>query len=583
MLQDYECLTAGSAEEALSLLQTEPIGLVISDIHMRGMSGLELIPRVLAASPDTVVMMMSGAQTIDSAIEAMRVGAFDYVRKPLDCEHVRAAVRRALDHRSLLLAKRRYENRLEELVRQRTAELEHLACYDSVTDLPNRVLCEDRLTLALSMAQRGNWMVGVLAISIDQLDAVKDAFGHSLADEVFREVAGRLAGSLREGDTAGRFEGNEFVVVLTQIEQADEAAVAVSAIRESLAAHVTLNGNDVSLTASIGVSLYPGDGQSPDILFRNAHSALCRARDLKENSYQFYAPGMHAAMLRRLSLENKLRRSVERGNFEVYYQPQIDMDTRRIVGAEALVRWRDVDGESIPQSDFIKVAEDSGLIVPVGEWALRTACRQISTWRTGGLGRLRVAVNLSARHFQEKDLAGTISRILRETGAQADTLELELTESFVMQDLQSSAGVLRELKGMGIQIAVDDFGTGYSSLSYLKKLPVDRLKIDRSFVHDIASDADSAALVMTIITLAHNLRLGAIAEGVETPEQLKYLDLFRCDQWQGYLCSAPVPADQFEQLLRSRVSRGCLTILGISAGNHSLTDARGYPGSETRC
>ena len=550
LLRDnHECLTAGSAEEALILLKNHNVDLVISDIHMRGMNGLELVSRSLTASPRTVVMVMSGEETIDNAIQAMRAGAFDYIRKPLDLDLVKAAIRRALDHRALLLSKIRYDNHLEELVRQRTAELEHLTCYDPVTKLANRVLCQERLALALSFAQRSSSMAGVLAISIDQLDTVRDAFGGALADEALREVAVRLANCLGEGDTVGRLEGNEFAVLLTQIEQADEVALGVKRIRAALDGPVTLDGHDVCLTATIGISVYPGDGQTSDILFRNAHSALCRARGLRENSYQFYAPDMNAAMRRRLLLESKLRRAMERGSFELYYQPQVEVNTQCIVGAEALLRWSGPDGESVSQQDFIRVAEDSGMIVPIGEWVLRTACTQISSWQKQGFGPLLVSVNLSARQFQQRDLISTISRILEETGAQADGLECELTESCVMQDLQSSAGVLDELRRMGIRVAIDDFGTGYSSLNYLKKLPIDRLKIDRSFIQDLSTDPDSAALIMTIINVAHNLRLGVIAEGVETGEQLRILELFGCDQWQGYLCSKPVPANQFERLL----------------------------------
>lgn len=550
MLRDeYDCLTAGSAEEALTLLEARNIDLLISDIRMRGMNGLDLIPRSLAASPNTVVMMMSGDQTIDSAIGAMRAGAFDYIRKPLAFEHVQAAVRRALDHGALVLAKAHYENHLEELVRQRTAELEHLTCYDPVTGLPNRVLCKDRLTLALSAAQHGNHPVGVLSISIDQLDAVKDALGHSLADEAVRVVAQRLAGDLRDGDTAARFEGNEFAIILTRIEKVDEAVIAVSRVRKALEAPLAVDGQDLSVTLSIGIALYPGDGQTPDILFRNAHSARCRARELHENGYQFYAPDMNATMRRRLSLESEIRRSTERGDFELYYQPQTDVNTGRIVGAEALVRWAGPAGEFVSQQDFIRVAEESGLIVPIGEWVFRAACQQAASWRKRGFHGLSLAVNLSARQFRQQDLASLICRILQETEVAANDLELELTESCVMYDMQSSAAVLGELKKLGIRIALDDFGTGYSSLSYLKRLPVDRLKIDRSFVRDLTTDPDSATLVMTIINLAHNLRLGVIAEGVETAEQLKFLHLFRCDQWQGFLCSRPVAAEQFEQLL----------------------------------
>jgi diguanylate cyclase (GGDEF)-like protein len=547
--EEHDCLTAGSAEEALTLLPDGNVDLLISDIRMNGVSGLELIPRALAASPDTVVIMMSGEETIDNAIGAMRAGAFDYIRKPFDYDHVQAAVRRALDHGALAIAKAHYENHLEELVRQRTTELEHLTFYDSVTGLPNQVLCGDRLAVAIRNAQRGGHRAGVFSISMDQLDTLKDALGHSLADEAFREVARRLSAGLRESDTIGRFEGNEFVVILSAVEKTEDIVDAVHRIRAVFQTPFTLEGLELAVSASIGISLYPDDGLTPAILFRSAHSAMGLAREADENGYRFYAPEMNGAMRRRLSIENSLRRAIARQEFELHYQPQMDMVSGRIVGAEALVRWRGTEGSSVSQEEFIHAAEDSGLIVPVGEWVFRTACEQMTAWRSQGFAGFRLAVNLSARQFRQKDLCATICRTLQETGARPEEFELEMTESCILHDFQSSEAVLRRLKTFGIGIALDDFGTGYSSLSYLKRLPVDRLKIDRSFIRDITLDPDSAALVMTIINLAHNLRLGVIAEGVETAEQLRLLHLLRCDQWQGYLRSNPVPAEQFERLL----------------------------------
>lgn len=548
--KNYECTEAGSAEEALAILRGGKFALVMSDIKMGDMSGLELIPHALESAPDTVVMMMSGGQTIDSAIEAMRLGAFDYIRKPFDIKHVEATVRRALAHHSLLEAKRLHEHHLEELVRQRTAELNRLAYYDALTDLPNRILFEDRLTQALALVQPDQRTVGVLLLSLDRFKKINDTLGYAEGHRLLREVAARLTNCVRDGATVARFEGAEFALLSAQIGRTEGVLELISRINAALRMPFTLGAQELFVTLSIGISLHPNDGKDAPTLLKNAGAALYRAKEQGGSNYQFYTADMNARALKRLALENSLRRALERLEFEVYYQPRVDVGTGRIVGAEALVRWRHPELGLISPAEFIPLAEDTGLIVLIGEWVLRVACARCTAWRDAGLAPMSVAVNLSARQFQQPYLSAMVIGILQETGLGPHQLELELTESSIMQNAESAVRALGELKKAGVKIAIDDFGTGYSSLGYLKRLPIDMLKVDKSFVRDMTTDPDDATLVTAIIKLAHNLRLKVVAEGVETEEQLRFLRRLGCDEWQGYLCSEPLPAEAFEELLR---------------------------------
>jgi diguanylate cyclase (GGDEF)-like protein len=547
----YRCTAAGSAEEALSLLHGEEFDLLISDINLGGMSGLEMIPQALASAPDTVMVVVSGQQTIESAIEALRVGAFDYIRKPFDLQHVESAVRRALDYHSSLEAKRRHENQLEELVRQRTDELNRLAYYDVLTDLPNRILFEDRLTQALARAQHDRQTLGMMFLSLDRFRKVIDTLGHAQGYRLLQQIAGRLAGCVPDGATVARFEGDEFAL-LALTGGTEYPVEVIYRINEAMKLPFALDDHELFVTVSIGISLYPDDGEDAPTLLKNAGAALHRAKEQGGNNYQFYTADLNAKALKRLTLENDLRRALERNEFEVYYQPLIDINTGAVVGMEALVRWQHAELGFLPPAEFIPLAEDTGLIVPLGEWVLRAACAQCSAWHADGLAPLTVAVNLSAHQFQQQNLSELVVRALRETGLSPQSLELELTESSIMKNAESAVKTLGELKEMGVSIAVDDFGTGYSSLGYLKRLPIDKLKIDQTFVRDVTTDPDDAALVMAIIALAHNLRLKVLAEGVESEEQLRLLHLLRCDEWQGYLYSKPLPAEALKQLLIDR-------------------------------
>jgi diguanylate cyclase (GGDEF)-like protein len=545
---DHECVVVGSFEKALAVLQSVSFELVLSDINLGASSGLNLVPRILEQTPETVVIMISGQAAIESAIEAMRVGAFDYITKPLDVRHVRAAVRRALNHHKLLTEKRQYENHLEELVQQRTAEIEHLAYHDRLTDLPNRFLFADRCAQAIATAQHDKHLLGVLLVSLDRLKKVTDTLGHAAGDIVLSEAAGRLRRCIGESDTVARFDGDEFALLLTHLNQTGDATEASMAIIEAFKPPFRLGEQDVYMTASIGISLFPSNGEDSATILKNAGAALYRARKSGTN-YQFYAADMNAMAIKRLALETSLRRAVENDEFITYYQPVLNLATDEIVGVEALVRWRHPEFGILPPAKFIGLAEETGLILGIGESVMRTACAQVRAWQERGFGRLRASVNVSARHFKQKGFLDRVVQILTETRLDPSCLELELTETSIMENTEFAANLLAEIRQLGVKVALDDFGTGYSSLSYLKRLPIDTVKLDQSFVKGATTDPDDAALVMAIVTLAHNLRLRVIAEGIETAEQLAFLRLLRCDEGQGYLFGKPAPADAFESVL----------------------------------
>ena len=547
----YDCSDAGSAEEALTALSKQTFDLVISDIDMGGMSGLELVPRVHALSPDTVVVMLSGNQDLEFAIRALRAGAFDYITKPIDLRHVEASVERALQHSELLKEKRRYKEQIEELLQQRTAQVDWLAYYDTVTQLPNRALFEDRLTQAVAVAKASGQSLGVLFISLDQFKKVNDSLGHGPGDSLLREFAERLKSCISRSDTVGRFGSDEFALLKMGIDGTTDVIETIGSLFQVLRFSFDLPGHELYATASVGVSLFPFDGEDSQTLLKNAGAALYRAKKSGGANYQFFTADMHELAAGRLALETNLRRALQNEEFLLHYQPRVSIDSLAITGVEALVRWQHPQLGLVSPSEFIPLAEDTGLIVPIGEWVLRTACEQNRRWQEQGFAPIHMAVNISARQFHDQDLSQTVIRILNESGLAPNYLDLELTESSIMQNVEFAADVLARWKNMGINISIDDFGTGFSSLASLKRLPIDALKIDQSFVRDATTDQDDAAIVMAITTLAHNLRLRVVAEGVETEEQLRFLQLLRCDEIQGFLFSKPLPADLLVSLFDS--------------------------------
>jgi diguanylate cyclase (GGDEF)-like protein len=434
-------------------------------------------------------------------------------------------------------------------------QLEYQANYDSLTRLPNRNLLRDRLQHALVVAQRHHNGVAVVFIDLDGFKNVNDSLGHSVGDRLLAVVADRLARCARATDTVARHGGDEFVVVLTDTADEQSLIAWMERVRATISEPVWLDGTELYVGCSMGASLFPQDGDDAETLMKKADLAMYRAKDMGRNTFQFYQPEMNASAGARMNLERRLRRALRDNEFLLHYQPQVDISSGQIVGMEALVRWRDPEVGLVPPSSFIPVAEESGLIGPLSEWVLREACRQNKAWQDEGLPHARVSVNLSARQFQQRNIAKLVKQVLAETGLEPRYLELELTESTIMRNAEEAVTMLNELHALGIGLAIDDFGTGYSSLSYLKRFPVDRLKIDRSFVSDIGISNDDETITSAIIALAHSLKMQVIAEGVETSAQLDFLKERACDEMQGYYFAKPLPRDAIPGMLQQGAAR----------------------------
>jgi diguanylate cyclase (GGDEF)-like protein/PAS domain S-box-containing protein len=445
------------------------------------------------------------------------------------------------------------------------AELEYQAHHDALTGLANRNLLHERVERAMADARVSGADLWVVFIDLDRFKVVNDTLGHDAGDVLLKALAGRIKLAVRDTDTVARMGGDEFMLVLPEGVGRDASLAVIRNVMAAIAAPLMIHSHEFHLTCSMGVAAYPADGDDADTLTKHADIAMYKAKELGRNSYQFYTAAMSARTLERLEMEADLHHALARDEFVLHYQPQIDLRSGTIVGTEVLLRWNRPGHGLVAPAHFIGLAEDMGLIIPIGAWVLRAACAQTVRWHRAGLGELRIAVNLSARQFTQKGMAQSIAEILAETGLDARFVELELTESLVMEDVDNAIALLHELKDLGVQIAIDDFGTGHSSLSYLRRFPIDILKIDQSFVRDIAPEEDGAAIVRAIISLAHSLRLKVIAEGVETNEQLVYLHNYGCDQVQGYLFSRPVAAAEFENLIRNGLAVG---INGLSRMAH---------------
>jgi diguanylate cyclase (GGDEF)-like protein len=426
-------------------------------------------------------------------------------------------------------------------------ELLHQANHDALTGLPNRNLLSDRIEQAIHQAHRDGSHVAILFIDLDRFKNINDSLGHPVGDKVITEVASRLAAVLREGDTVARLGGDEFAVVLSGIENHESVALIAEKLLQGIEPAIAAGGHELFISGSIGIAVYPGDGESQDELLKNADTAMYRAKQ-EGNTLRFYQREMNRLAAVRLDMEARLRRALERNEFVLHYQPQVDIATRRIVGMEALLRWN-AAGRLIPPGDFIPLAEETGLIQPIGEWVLKNAGRQAAAWHKADPDAPRIAVNLSARQLWRSDIGATIARILKAEGCDPRWIELEITESVMMARPEEAASNLAVLAEMGIGISIDDFGTGYSSLAYLKQLPIHALKIDRSFIRDIATDPDDASIVRAVIALAHSLDLKVVGEGVEQDDQLSFIESLGCDVAQGYLLARPVCAEEMSRLL----------------------------------
>ena len=436
--------------------------------------------------------------------------------------------------------------------RKQTEEhIEFLAHYDSLTNLPNRRLFEDRVRQGLASSRRKNKKAALLFLDIDRFKAINDSLGHLSGDQLLQSVAERLKSCVRETDTVCRQGGDEFLIILPEINKPDDAAVVAGKIVTAMSEAHFVEDYHLIVTFSIGISMFPEDGVDSQTLVKNADAAMYHAKEKGRNNFQFFTADMNAESMERLEIEADLRMAIQRNEFSLFYQPQIDSRSGSIIGVEALIRWNHPQKGYIPPTKFIPVAEECGLIYQIGEWVLKTACRQNKAWQDADMLRVPIAVNLSALQFHKREIKDTILEALHQSGLESGYLEIEVTEGTAMREISTTVRLLNEFKEMGLLISIDDFGTGYSSLSYLKRFPIDKLKVDQSFVRDIGRDVDDAAIVQTVIGIGHSLRLKVIAEGVETLEQLTFLRNNGCDEIQGYYFSKPLPAAEFEVFVKS--------------------------------
>ncbi len=456
-----------------------------------------------------------------------------------------------------------YEGTVEDITQRKQAEatIRYQAFHDLLTGLPNRVLFTDRLPLSLANARRDGSLLAVMFLDLDRFKTINDTLGHAIGDQLLQAVATRLSSCLRDGDTVSRWGGDEFTLLLTQIHAVEDAARVAQRLIEVLKPAFYLAGQELYISSSIGIALYPHDGTDAQTLLKNADAALYRVKEQGRNGYQLYTPAINSQASELLILENSLHHALDRQEFVLYYQPQVNVQTGQITRMEALLRWHHPELGSIPPRVFIPLAEENGLIVSIGEWVLRAACTQNQLWHAAELLPGRVAVNLSARQFQQPQLVATIARILSDTRLDPSLLELEITETTAMQNVEFTTLMLQDLHQMGIQISLDDFGTGYSSLSYLKKFPLDTLKIDQSFVRELTTDRNDAAIVAAVIALGQGLNLSVVAEGVETQAQMEYLRSLNCYEMQGYLFSKPLAAEDATRFLQKHRLKSLVTVV----------------------
>jgi len=448
-------------------------------------------------------------------------------------------------------------------IKQSEEKFQYQANYDALTDLPNRQLFNDRLKMAMSRARRNNSYVGVFFLDIDNFKNVNDSLGHYYGDQLLQQVANRLSGCCREEDTVARLGGDEFLLISNyDTEGLKSAARLARRVIDIFNKPFLIEKNEIYVSTSVGISIYPDDGDEIEVLVKNADVAMYRAKEKGKNQFKLYTERMNQKVLRKIELSNALRGALERGEFAVFYQPKVDVRKGKIAGLEALVRWNCNSKEMISPYEFIPLAEDAGVISSIGEWVLATACRDTLEFCSVCDHDLMLSVNLSVRQFREEGLKDSIKRILDETGFPPHHLTLEITESIVIDNIKKTIKVLNDINKLGVKVSIDDFGTGYSSLSYLKRMPLDELKIDKSFIDDVPDDSDSSAIVTTIISLAKNLKLKTVAEGVETVEQLTFLCGEECNEVQGYLFSKPLPVQALTKLLEETtiMDPACSTI-----------------------
>ncbi len=529
--------------QAMKMMKDNAPDILLLDLVMPEVSGFDILEQVRADPKfkHMPVIILTSSSDGENKLRALDLGATDLLAKPVDPSELRLRVRNTL-------AAKAYSDRL--------------AYYDPMTNLPNRRMFLEHFEWALDKAKRYKENLALLNIAIDNFDRINATMGLSAGDNIMRIMAERIEHIIRRTDVLGpslgkedpilklfRIESGTFSLLLNRIENVENAAVAATRLLEAVREPLTLDGTDIYLTASIGIASYPAESEDSVALLRLASSARDYAKNTGGNSFQFSSIGINSMYRKRLSLESGLRKALEKDEFVLHYQPKFDFRTGAIKGVEALLRWKDVNNGLMPPGVFIPIAEETGLIVPIGEWVLRTACHQLKKWNVAGKVPISMSVNLSVKQFQDPDLLKVVRDAIDESGVAPQYVTLELTESVLIDDIEKKIDTLRKIKDMGLQLSIDDFGTGYSSFSYLRKLPVDELKIDRSFITDLSESADSLAIVTSIIFLSRSLRLITVAEGVETEEQANMLKQAGCDQCQGFLFGRPVTTSELTKLL----------------------------------
>jgi diguanylate cyclase len=563
----FEIDSAYQGQEGVALVQQalkdgRPYAMAFVDMRMPpGWDGLETIERLWAVDPDVQVVICSAHSDYDWTDVVARLDHSDkllVIKKPFEAiEVVQSANALTRKWQNERIVRRQVET-LEQAVVVRTESLEsankqlrHLATHDALTGLPNRVLMDDRISQSIVLAERQNQTFAVMLLDLDRFKLVNDSLGHRAGDELLKEVAHRLKTVVRDIDTVVRLGGDEFVLIITPSPERDAAQLAAARIIEALEAPVRIAGVEIHTSPSIGIAFYPDDALNVENLVAHADAAMYSAKQRGRNNFQCFEPGMNTSSQDKVRLENDMRVALEQKQFQLHYQPKVNTATGAMHGAEALLRWTHPVRGAISPAEFIPIAEECGLIGTIGAWVMREACRQARAWQVSGLPPLRVAVNLSPSQFRQGNIVAMIRDALDEAGLEPRFLEVELTETTVMTDPEESIAILEKLSQMGVLVSVDDFGTGYSSMSYLRRFPIDKLKIDRSFISEVMSRPDDASIVRAIVSLAHSLRLKVVAEGVESPAQLEFLKTIGCDQYQGYHYSRALPASQFEALVRS--------------------------------
>jgi diguanylate cyclase len=582
---NFEIHSAYQGQEGVEMARAavakgEPYAMAFVDMRMPpGWDGLKTIEHLWQVDPDVHVVICSAHTDYDWSEVVERLNHSDkllVLRKPAEpIEVLQCATALTRKWQNERLVREQME-RLEQVITVRTRGLEaanrqlrHLATHDVLTGLPNRVLLDDRLTQAVAHADRDARSFALMVFDLDRFKLVNDSLGHSAGDELLQEVARRLTGLVRSVDTVARLGGDEFALLISSIHHPEDARALAARAIEVLQAPMRIAGIDVHTSPSIGIAFYPADGATSEALAAHADAAMYCAKQRGRGNVQCFEGGMNAGLEDRVQLESDLHSAIALNQFELYYQPKVNTNSGAVRGAEALIRWvHPVRGLLSPDS-FIPLAEECGLIGSVGEWVVREACRQARAWQDEGLTPIRVSVNLSPTQFRGSGLAHSIRRALDDVGLDPQYLEVELTESAVMSDPEESIAILEQLSAMGVMVSVDDFGTGYSSMSYLRRFPIDKLKIDRVFINEIASRPEDASIVRAIVSLAHSLRLKVVAEGVETPAQLDFLKAVGCDEYQGYHFSRPVPANEFEHIVREKSAQTELLTQDEAVRTHS--------------